>query len=185
MRWLANLGEKAMLHQLTENETWVQALLLFVYQPMVASKSGRFPLTQIAEQFSADEQPKFVQGIDALVEMNILVIDGKDICITNISEALLQLLHSMALQTEDEFQEMIQSRAVFSSMLAQINNDARLAPPRPIMTHTTPPHKSVASEIVAATAKQMSFGEKIFYGIFVILVLMGLLKVFLRPLIGA
>ena len=47
-----------MDYQLTENQTWVQTLLFIVYQPMVAKKVGRFPLSQIINQFPTNERAK-------------------------------------------------------------------------------------------------------------------------------
>jgi hypothetical protein len=94
-------------YQLTENQTWAQILLFFVYQPMVANKAGRYPLIQIIHQFPVDERAKVKQGIDALIEMNIFLMAGTDICITNKSESLLKGLAHIDGKPADAVEDML------------------------------------------------------------------------------
>lgn len=168
-----------MDYQLTENQTWVQVLMFFVYQPMVANKTGRYPLAQIINQFPVHEKTRVKLGIDALIEMNIFVMDGKDICITAKSESLLKALDHIVGKPADAVEEMLKKLPEFSSLLATINKDSRFAPPSEAPP-VTPRSESNAAKVPATTAKPVGIGEKIFFGIFLVIVVLGLMKVIFR-----
>lgn len=168
-----------MDYQLTENQTWVQMLLFLVYQPMVANKTGRYPLAQIIHQFPSNEQTKIKDGIDALIEMNVFVMDGRNICITEKSESLLKGLDHIVGKPADAVEEMLKTLPAFSSVLATINKDGRFAPPSE-MPSATPHSESNTSKGPATPTKPVGIGEKIVLGIFLLIVVLGLMKLIFR-----
>ncbi len=117
---------------------------------MVANKTGRHPLGQILYQFPADERAKVKEGIDAFIEMNIFVIDGRDICITNRSESLLQVINHIVGKPADEVEEMLKTSPTISSILAMINNDIRFAPPLSSVAPPQPVGKSTIGDSMAS-----------------------------------
>jgi len=117
-----------MHYQLTENQEWALLLISIVYLPMVATKVGRYPLTQIINQFPVGERENIRRGIDALIEMSILVRVGRDICITENSEKLYKALYQINGQPTDDVKEMLSTRPGFSYVLTTINNDDRFRP---------------------------------------------------------
>lgn len=165
-----------MDYQHTENQIWAQTLLFMVYQPMVANKTGRFPLRQIINQFPLNERAKIKQGIDALIEMSIFVADGRDICITKMSEAMYQGLNYISGKPADEVEDILRKSPAFSSALDTINSDSRFAPP----TETSPAahlNTSVSNVVPAEETMSMTMGNKIFVGILLAIMLRGLMKV--------
>lgn len=169
-----------MDYQLSEHQTWVQTLLFIVYQPMVANKVGRYPLTQIISQFAANERAKVKLGIDALIEMSIFVMDGRDICITNQSEALLQGLNHIVRKPADAVEEMLKTAPAFSSTLSAINNDSRFAPPIEPSRDTTRSDSAPPQHTPSPGGKPTGLGDKIVLGIFLVVVLLGLMKLIFR-----
>ena len=171
-----------MDYQLTENQTWAQTLLFIVYQPMVANKTGRYPLAQIVNQFPANERAKVKEGIDALIEMKIFAIEGRDICITNRSEGLLQVINHIPGKPADAVEEMLKTSPAISSTLATINNDIRFSPPSDVTpaTPATTHSSNTLNAIPAPGTVPMSIGNKIFLGIFFVIVLLGLMKLVFR-----
>ncbi len=165
-----------MDYQPTENQIWAQTLLFMVYQPMVANKTGRFPLSKIINQFPENEREKIKQGIDALVEMSIFVADGTDIYITNMSEAMFQGLHYISGKPTDEVEDILRKSPAFSSALDTINSDSRFAPP-PETSPAVPLNTSASNAVPADETPRMSIGNKIFVGILLAFMLRGLTKV--------
>lgn len=169
-----------MDYQLTENQTWAQVLLFIVYQPIVANKTGKYPLSEIISQFPVNERAKVKQGIDALIEMHIFVMDGRDICITNKSESLFQGLEHIAGKPAEAVEDMLRKTApAFSSLLATINNDSRFAPPIDPLP-TNPRSGSASSAVTASEVKPTGLGNKIVLGVFLLIVLLGLVKLIFR-----
>lgn len=155
------IGISKLDYQLTENQTWAQTLLFVVYQPMVANKTGRYPLAQIVNQFPTNERAKVKEGIDALIEMQIFAIEGRDICITNRSEGLLQVINHIVGKPADAVEEMLKTSPAISSTLTMINNDIRFSPPSDV-TPAAPVtiRSSITSTAIPAsrTAPMFSWG---------------------------
>ncbi|MBK8401426.1 MAG: hypothetical protein IPL29_10360 [Propionivibrio sp.] len=169
-----------MDYQLTENQTWVQTLIFIVYQPMVANKVGRYPLSQIISQFPANERTKVKLGIDGLIELSIFVMDGRDICITNKSEALLQGLSHIVGKPADAVEDMLKTSPAFSATLAAINSDSRFAPPPEPPRDTTRSNSAPPQHTPTSGGKPTGLGDKIVLGIFLVIVLLGLMKLIFR-----
>lgn len=165
-----------MDYQHTENQIWAQTLLFMVYQPMVANKTGRFPLSQIINQFPLNERAKIKQGIDALIEMSIFVADGRDICITTMSEAMYQGLNYISGKPADEVADILRKSPAFSSALDTINSDSRFAP-SPETSPAAHLNTSASNVVPAEETMPMTMGNKIFVGILLAIMLRGLMKV--------
>jgi hypothetical protein len=118
-----------MKHQLSDNQTWVLALLGIVYAPMVARKVGRLPLDAIISGPPPAERVKLRLGLQALADLNIVVIDRGELCITNISESLLHGLDNLTLGTVEEVAESLRESPKFALLLRKIDEDSRLSPP--------------------------------------------------------
>lgn len=168
-----------MDYQPTENQTWVQTLLFIVYQPMVANKVGRYPLSQIISQFPVNERSKVKLGIDGLIELSIFVMDGRDICITNKSEALLQGLNHIVGKPAEVVENMLKTSPAFSSTLATINSDSRFAPPPEPSRDTTRSNSARPQLNYTPTSGGKPTGL-IVLGIFLVIALLGLMKLIFR-----
>lgn len=163
-----------MSEPLSEIQTWAFALLTMVYQPMIARKTGRFPLDQILLQYPADDREKLRQGVEALVDLNILAREGRDICITNRSEALLQGLGELASWSRGAAVQFLESAPALSSILGQIDKDLRLDPVATPLLPTAGRGKRPAAP--ASSTSHSSIGGMIFAGISLVLVLLGLVQ---------
>lgn len=146
---------------------------------MVANKTGRYPVNQIINQFPANERAKVKEGIDALIEMSIFAIDGRDICITNRSEGLLQVVNHIVGKPTNDVEEMLKTSPAISSILASINSDIRFVPPSEVMPAATSVNDAPAATQVSEAAA-MSIGNKIVMGIFLLVVFLGLMKLVFR-----
>ena len=112
--------------------------------------------------------------------MSIFVMDGRDICITNKSEALLQGMGHIVGKPADAVEDMLKTSPAFSSMLATINNDIRFAPPSEPPRDVTRINSVPPQHTSAAGGKPIGLGEKIVIGIFLVVVLLGLMKLIFR-----
>lgn len=166
-----------MAFQLTEKQLWAHTLLFIVYQPMVANKTGRYPLQKIISQFQNYERVKVRQGIEALVELGIFVMQESDVCITNISEGIFQGLGDIAGRPAAEVEQELKAAPAFMGLLTAIDNDVRFAPPR--STSSTPRSGTTSSPPIPRT-EPMGLGSKIFFGIFALIVVLGLMKAIFR-----
>lgn len=163
-----------MDYQLTDNQIWVGALLFIVYQPMVANKTGRYPLAQIISGFPENERAEVKHGIDALIEMNVFAMSGKDICITTMSESLFEALNHINGKPADAVEDMLKKHPAFSSLLARINADDRLAPPSDV-GDTAPRSDDHIKTALPTPAKPARMKDKAFPVIIFILILVGLM----------
>lgn len=113
----------------TENETWTQAVLFFIHQPMVALKVGRYPVAKIIDQFPVDERGRIKESIDAVKELGFFVIDESDIQLTDKGETLFELLPSLCQLSADKRLELEKTHPRAASLLTAIACDSRLSPP--------------------------------------------------------
>lgn len=118
-----------MNYQPTDKEVWVQALIFIVYQPMIALKTGRYPISNIINQYPVNERNNIREGIDALIELDLFAMDGNDICITNRSEGFVKGIDYMVKHSADDARDIAKIDPVFASILAAIERDSRLTPP--------------------------------------------------------
>ncbi len=154
-----------------EIRAWVQVLLFIVYQPMVAAKSVQFPLNKIISQLSTQEKDKVTQGISALIELEIFVMDGNDICITEHSEWLLRVLDYLSGKSEKEIQDELKKHPKLATFMTTILSDHRLSPPS----------KNQTTSIAGSIPTQPLSGKEVILAIlFFVIILAGLMKVFFK-----
>lgn len=111
-----------------ENRAHTQVIMQLIYEPMVAHKTGRYPLEKILNRFPSNERSKIKEGIDAVIEIGIFLMDQGDICLTNQSELFLQVLFTLQ-QSPDSVPENIKTNSRVVAWLAAIDSDSRLTPP--------------------------------------------------------
>jgi hypothetical protein len=152
-----------------------------VYMPMIALKVVRYPLNKIisqnilVSQLSIEEQKHIRNGIEALVELGIFVQDRNDICLTNFSEGLIKIYDNFSLGTAEQVNEELKSSPKVQSVFDTIERDYRFSP----MAKVNP--VKIASNISttnpSSEVEPMSLGNKIFFGIFLLWMFLGMLKV--------
>lgn len=96
---------------------------------MVAQKVGRAPLEPMIAGCTTPERVKLRKGIAALADLEILVLERGEVCITNRSEMLFQGLENLSLGTVQEVEESLRDAPKFALLLKRIDEDPRLAPP--------------------------------------------------------
>lgn len=162
-----------MRYQLTGNEAWALTIMTLVYQPMVKNKTGSFPLKSLLGQLPGNERGPVQHGIQAFVDLNLLVVKGGLIHITNRSEAAFQFLGMMSSGSHEEVERSLANSPAIAKLLKDINDEIRLRP-----LNTTPTIAPVSQSKIASSNKpaHMSSWAKIGLTIFLVWVLLGLFK---------